>query len=108
MTEFTTVTADKLPVNDTQFENDASDGGVINPIGPLDSTRENDANDAGDVPVEHFTPDSVIDNDCYYNETGNGSDSQSNSVPPTTVGDQDSQSNGCARCIFKCFRGVRC
>jgi len=99
-----------LSVTSNPAENDC-DGGVINPIGPLDSSIEPEEEDKGGISVEH-SPDTNIDNDS----TCVGSDEVTDYVPPmsesssSTQPEDDAQSlyGRCHVIMHRVLRRVRC
>lgn len=99
-----------MSIEPNPTEND-SDGGVINPIGPLDSSNEPDEADHGKIQVEH-SADANIDHDFACN----GSDGVADDIPPISEtssqiqSDDDTRSlcNKCYGCLCTVKRGVRC
>jgi hypothetical protein len=99
----------ELPVQTNPIESD-NDGGVVNPIGPLDSSIEPEEDESGEIPIEHL-PDSGMDHDYSCNQSDGYSGSSqpvSEVVQPEREDEVGASHKNCCSCLKTFARGLRC
>jgi hypothetical protein len=107
MSEITSAMTE-LPVQSSPTEND-TDGGVVNPIGPLDSSMEPEEDESGEIPIEHL-PDTGLDHEysCNQSDGYSGTSEPVSGAAQPVRDDVSLPHTNCCSCLKKVARGLRC